>query len=176
MDLWKCYLAYVKETKASLPSYREKMAQAYDFTLDKMGMDVTSYSVWNDYVNFLKSVDAVGSYAENQRITAVRKVYQKGVHNPMTNIEQLWKDYVAYEQNINPLIAEKMISDRSRDYMNARRVSKEYEVNSRGINKNMPSVPPQVCISYRSTELMIDVHFWPVVDEPSKFSTATLHH
>ncbi|XP_003741616.1 cleavage stimulation factor subunit 3 [Galendromus occidentalis] len=143
MDLWKCYLAYVKETKASLPSYREKMAQAYDFTLDKMGMDVTSYSVWNDYVNFLKSVDAVGSYAENQRITAVRKVYQKGVHNPMTNIEQLWKDYVTYEQNINPLIAEKMIADRSRDYMNARRVSKEYGDNSRGINKNMPSVPPQ---------------------------------
>lgn len=62
----------------------------------------------------------------------------------MTNIEQLWKDYVTYEQNINPLIAEKMISDRSRDYMNARRVSKEYEVHSRGINKNMPSVPPQV--------------------------------
>lgn len=79
MDLWKCYLAYVKETKASLPSYREKMAQAYDFTLDKMGMDVSSSSVWHDYVNFLKSVDAVGSYAENQRITAVRKVYQKGV-------------------------------------------------------------------------------------------------
>lgn len=69
------------------------------------------------------------------------------VHNPMTNIEQLWKDYVAYEQNINPLIAEKMISDRSRDYMNARRVSKEYEVHSRGINKNMPAVPPQVSMT-----------------------------
>lgn len=42
--------------------------------------------------------EAVGSYAENQRITAVRKVYQRGIINPMTNIEQLWKDYVAYEQ------------------------------------------------------------------------------
>lgn len=36
--------------------YREKMAQAYDFALDKMGMDIMSYSVWNDYVTFLKSV------------------------------------------------------------------------------------------------------------------------
>lgn len=54
--------------------YREKMAQAYDFALDKIGMDIHSYSIWNDYVTFLKSVEAVGSYAENQKISAVRKV------------------------------------------------------------------------------------------------------
>lgn len=54
--------------------HREKMAQAYDFALDKIGMDIHSYSIWNDYVTFLKSVEAVGSYAENQKISAVRKV------------------------------------------------------------------------------------------------------
>lgn len=26
----------------------------------------------------------------------------------MLNIEQLWKDYIAYESSINPMIAEKM--------------------------------------------------------------------
>ncbi|XP_052810218.1 cleavage stimulation factor subunit 3-like isoform X2 [Mya arenaria] len=119
------------------------MAQAYDFALDKMGMDIMSFSVWSDYINFLKSVDAVGSYAENQRITAVRKVFQRGVINPMINIEQLWKDYGHYENSINPLIAKKMIEDRSRDYMNARRVSKEYEVVTRGLNRNLPSVLPK---------------------------------
>ncbi|KAH8031565.1 hypothetical protein HPB51_019186 [Rhipicephalus microplus] len=98
IDLWRCYLTYVKETKGSLPTYREKMAQAYDFALDKMGMDILSYPIWNDYINFLKSVEAVGSYAENQRITAVRKVYQRGIVNPMMNIEQLWKEYINYEQ------------------------------------------------------------------------------
>jgi len=36
------------------------MAQAYDFALDKIGMDIHSYSIWNDYVMFLKSVEAVG--------------------------------------------------------------------------------------------------------------------
>jgi cleavage stimulation factor subunit 3 len=44
--------------------------------------------------------EAVGSYAENQRITAVRKVYQRGVVNPMINIEVFWKEYCAYE-NVN---------------------------------------------------------------------------
>lgn len=143
IDLWRTYLGYVKETKGSLPSYREKMAQAYDFALEKMGMDIMSYPIWNDYITFLKNVEAVGSYAENQRITAVRKVYQRGIINPMTNIEQLWKDYVSYEQSINPIIADKMIQDRSRDYMNARRVAKEYEAVTRGLNRNAPSTPPQ---------------------------------
>lgn len=50
------------------------MAQAYDFALEKIGMDIQSYSIWNDYVSFLKSVEAIGSYAENQKISAVRKV------------------------------------------------------------------------------------------------------
>lgn len=142
IDLWKLYITYIKDTKGKLPSYREKMAQAYDFALDKMGMDIMSHSIWNDYIQFLKSVDAVGSYAENQRITAVRKVFQRGVINPMINIEALWKDYGTYENSINPLIAKKMIEDRGRDYMNSRRVSKEYEVVTRGLNRNLPSVPP----------------------------------
>ncbi|XP_063970903.1 cleavage stimulation factor subunit 3-like [Lytechinus pictus] len=142
IDLWKCYLAYVKETKGSLSSYREKMAQAYDFALDKMGMDIFSFPIWNDYINFLKGVEAVGSYAENQRITAVRRVFQRGIVNPMSNIEALWKDYNNYENGINVMIAKKMIEDRSRDYMNARRVAKEYEAITKGLNRNNPSVPP----------------------------------
>ncbi|XP_076256527.1 cleavage stimulation factor subunit su(f) isoform X2 [Rhynchophorus ferrugineus] len=142
IELWKLYLTYVKETKASLPTYKEKMAQAYDFALDKIGMDIHSYSIWNDYVNLLKGVEAVGSYAENQKISAVRKVYQRGIINPMTGMETFWKDYIAFEQGINQIIADKMSIERSRDYMNARRVAKELEVQIRGINRNAPSVPP----------------------------------
>lgn len=142
IKLWKLYLAYVKETKAALPTFKEKMAQAYDFALEKIGMDIQSYSIWNDYVTFLKGVEAVGSYAENQKITAVRKVYQRGVVNPMLKIENLWKDYMAYEQGINPIIAEKMAMERSRDYMNARRVAKEFEAITRGLSRSIPSVPP----------------------------------
>ena len=46
-------------------------------------------------------------------------------------------------QNINPLIAKKMQEDRGREYMNARRVTKEYEVVTKGLNRNAPSIPPQ---------------------------------
>merc|ERR1711944_303707 len=83
----KTYLTYVKETKASLPNYKEKMAQAYDFALDKMGMDFASSSIWNEYILFLKGVDAQGSYAENQKISAIRKIYHRGVVIPMLSVE-----------------------------------------------------------------------------------------
>lgn len=53
------------------------MAQAYDFALEKIGMDIHSYNIWQDYIIFLSSVEAVGSYAENQKITAIRKVSKK---------------------------------------------------------------------------------------------------
>jgi cleavage stimulation factor subunit 3 len=36
-------------------------------------------------------VEAVGSYAENQKIAAIRKVYQRAVITPMLNIESMWK-------------------------------------------------------------------------------------
>lgn len=57
------------------------------------------------------------------------------------------KEYILYHtfnsfQAINPIIAEKMSIERSRDYMNSRRVAKELEVQIRGINRNAPSVPP----------------------------------
>ena len=46
-------------------------------------------------------------------------------------------------QGINPLIAKKMQEDRGRDHMNARRVSKGYEIATKGLNRNAPAVPPQ---------------------------------
>ena len=32
------------------------MTQAYEFALEKIGMDIMSYQIWSDYVAFLKSV------------------------------------------------------------------------------------------------------------------------
>jgi cleavage stimulation factor subunit 3 len=143
IELWKTYLTYVKDTKASLANYKEKMAQAYEFALNNMGMDFASSSIYNDYIMFVKNFDAAGSsYAENQKISAIRRIYHRGVIIPMLNVENLWKDYIAFEQGINPMIAEKLTGDKSRDYMNARRVSKEYEAVTRGLDRSFLSLPP----------------------------------
>lgn len=131
------------------------MAQAYDFALEKIGMDLHSFSIWSDYVQFLRGVEAAGSFAENQKITAVRRVYQKAVLTPIIGIEILWKEYIQFEQNINPIISEKMSLERSRDYMNARRVAKELEFVTKGLNRNLPAIPPTL-----TKEEMKQVELW----------------
>uniref|UniRef100_A0A8L7T3U5 Suppressor of forked protein, putative n=2 Tax=Onchocercidae TaxID=6296 RepID=A0A8L7T3U5_BRUMA len=143
IDLWKCYVFYVRETKGHLSSFREKMAQAYEFALDKIGLDMHSYSIYSDYLSFLKSAPTVGQYAENQRISAVRKVYQRGVVTPMVNIEQLWAEYCAYEKSVNATLAEKLIAERNKEYQIAKRISKSLEQVTRGLNRQAVSVPPR---------------------------------
>lgn len=143
IDLWKCYVFYVRETKGHLSSFREKMAQAYEFALEKVGMDMHSYSIYADYISFLKSAPTVGQYAENQRISAVRKIYQRGVVTPMVNIEQLWAEYCAYEKSVNATLAEKLIAERNKEYQVAKRISKALEQVTRGLNRQAVSVPPR---------------------------------
>ncbi|KAK6734378.1 hypothetical protein RB195_017890 [Necator americanus] len=143
IDLWKCYVFYVRETKGHLSSFREKMAKAYDFALDKVGLDMNSYSIYADYISFLKTVPAVGQYAENQRISAVRKIYQRGISTPMVNIESLWSDYCNYEKNINPTLAEKLISERNKEYQVSKKIAKQLESVTRGVNRQAVSVPPR---------------------------------
>ncbi|CAF4257525.1 unnamed protein product, partial [Rotaria sp. Silwood2] len=108
IDLWKCYLNYVRDTKGKLSSFSE----------------------------------AVGSDAENKKMTAVRKVYQKGIMTPMTNVELLWKEYCTYEMGINQMLAKKIIDERSREFSNVKRVTKEFETLVRTIDRNMPCIPP----------------------------------
>jgi len=79
LDLWKTYLTYVRETKEKQQNYREKMDKAYEFALDNIGLDLQSYQIWNDYITFMRNFEVQGSFAENQRITKVRKIYQRGV-------------------------------------------------------------------------------------------------
>lgn len=139
IDVYKCYLSFVREVKANEP---DLVYKAYRFTLDRVGVDPNAIGIYNDYIQFLKERDVDGSYLDSQRITAVRKAYQEGVQNPMLHIDALWKDYISFEQSINPIIAEKMVQDRSRDHMTARRVAKEWEVIIRGLNRSWPAAPP----------------------------------
>jgi len=143
IELWKCYLFYLKETRGHLPTFREKMAQAYDFALEKVGLDMNAQSIYVDYVAFLKAVPAVGQYAENQRISAIRKVYQRGVIVPMVNVENLWNEYCSYERSVNQALAEKLINDRNKDHQNARRVARLLEQYTRGLNRSLVSTPPR---------------------------------
>ncbi|EDV26461.1 uncharacterized protein TRIADDRAFT_21977, partial [Trichoplax adhaerens] len=144
IDLWKSYITYVRETKKHLPAFRDKMTQAYEFALGKMGLDIQSFQIWADYLEFLKTMEVSNAYAENQKIVAIRKVYQRAIVLPVINVEQLWKDYNTFEQTTNKNMAKKLIDERNKEFITAKRVSKEFEAITRGLVKGAPALPPHL--------------------------------
>ncbi|CDW56910.1 cleavage stimulation factor subunit 3 [Trichuris trichiura] len=143
IDLWKSYLKFVRTTKGKSATFREKMAEVYDFALEKVGLDLYSSQIYSEYISFLKGVPATGSYAENQKISAIRKVYHRAIATPMINLEQIWVEYCVYEKSVNQFLADKLIGEKSREYQLSRRVSRAMEAVTRGINRCLVSVPPR---------------------------------
>jgi len=143
IDLWKSYVYYIRETKGHLPNYREKVAEAFDCAIDRVGVDTQASQIYVDYIQFLKNVEAVGQYAENQKVAAVRKIYQKALSTPLANLDQIWQDYCAFEKSVNMNLAEKLIADRLKDYQHVKKVYKQIEQLMQGINRQAISVPPR---------------------------------
>ena len=73
--------------------------------------------------------------------TAIRIACYEKWQLAKSNNNYLFTDYSTFEKTTNPILAEKML-ERSRDYIKARRVAKEFEAIIRGINKTAPCVPP----------------------------------
>uniref|UniRef100_A0AC34R5A3 Suppressor of forked domain-containing protein n=1 Tax=Panagrolaimus sp. JU765 TaxID=591449 RepID=A0AC34R5A3_9BILA len=143
IDLWKSYVFYIRETKGHLPNYREKVAEAFDCAIDRVGADTQASQIYLDYIHFLKNVEAVGQYAENQKVSAVRKIYQKAISTPLVNLDQIWQDYCAFEKSVNMNLADKLIADRVKEYQHVKKVYKQIEQCMQGINRQAISIPPR---------------------------------
>lgn len=46
-------------------------------------------------------LQALNAQEESQRMTAVRKAYQKAIVTPTHHVEQLWKDYENFENSVS---------------------------------------------------------------------------
>ncbi|CAF1033907.1 unnamed protein product [Brachionus calyciflorus] len=142
IDLWKCFLNYLKESKSHLEDFNKIMIQAYDSAVQKIGLDVMSFSVWLEYLNFLKSLD-LNINNQNDKLTlyeSVRRIYQMALENPIGNIDQIWKDYCAFETQVNPTNAKNLIDRASREFQNVKKVSKELESVTRPLDRNLPAL------------------------------------
>ncbi|KJE88730.1 hypothetical protein, variant [Capsaspora owczarzaki ATCC 30864] len=142
VDLWKTYVGYMRDTKRTLPDFREVMTQAYEFTLEHVGLDLNSTSIWLEYIDFLKSQDAAGNpHAEGMKMDRIRRTYQKAVVSPIAQVEDAWKGYDAYENGLNRITAKKLLAERSAAYMTARSSFKERKLILDTLPKNWMPVP-----------------------------------
>lgn len=163
IELWKFYIGYIKETKANLPNSKEEIIKAFDFTLDHMGMDISSTQIWVDYIEFLKSQKPPNQREEDKKISSLRKLYHRAIENPMHNLETIWKDYDTFENDLNKILAKAMLNEHSSKYMAAKSVYRERKRYYEGILRNMLARPPsgsvkdehQVCVAIYSFLIFI---------------------
>ncbi|KAG0020917.1 mRNA 3'-end-processing protein rna14 [Podila clonocystis] len=136
VELWKYYLNYIRRINTG-PDAQKIITQAYEFVLQHVGLDAESGPIWGDYLFFLKSGQAQNTWEEQQRMDAMRRVFQKAVCIPLSNVENIWRDYDSFENGLNKLTAKKFLQERSAGYMTARMMWKELKKLTDGINRNM---------------------------------------
>lgn len=108
VQLWHFYLTYIRRTnpidrssaERSAPA-RDIITEAFEFSLAHVGADLEAGPIWYDYIEFLKEGDVSGTWEAQQKMDKLRQTYQRAVCIPLSNIEQLWQGYDAFENNLN---------------------------------------------------------------------------
>lgn len=129
VELCRLYVSYVRRVNDVITGgerARGIVIQAFEFAINKVGIDVSSHQLWQDYLEFLKSWTPSASWEQNQKTDLIRKVYKKFLVVPTEEIERSWTEYIKWENDINNLAANKFITEKSADFMLARSWYTEY--------------------------------------------------
>lgn len=156
ISLWRCYIHFIRKVNEKKGTEGlDEIRKAFDFMLSYVGSDISAGPMWMEYITFLKSMPVVTSM-ESQRMTSMRKAYQKAIVTPTHHIEQLWKDYENFENSINRTLAKGLLSEYQPKYNSARAVYRERKKYIDEIDWNMLAVPPngsskeeQQCIAWK---------------------------
>ncbi|KAK9471101.1 uncharacterized protein V1510DRAFT_427000 [Dipodascopsis tothii] len=147
LDLWIAYLNYVRRRNNLVTGgteARNVILQAFDMVVGKVGLDRASGALWDDYLDFVKA-DTTGmgtTWAQQQKMDLLRKIYQRAVTVPMDRLEAIWQEYNAFENSLNKTTARKFLADRSAAYMTARTSFRESQQLLQGLQRNAkPSLP-----------------------------------
>ncbi|CAA3000880.1 cleavage stimulation factor subunit 77 isoform X1 [Olea europaea subsp. europaea] len=143
VPLWRCYIRFIRKVndKKGIEG-QEETKKAFDFMLNYVGEDIASGPVWIEYITFLKTMPAQTTLEESQRMTAIRKAYQRAIVTPTHHVEQLWKDYENFENSVSRALAKGLLSEYQQKYNSARAVYRERKKYVDEIDWNMLAVPP----------------------------------
>ncbi|KAG5637435.1 hypothetical protein H0H81_004594 [Sphagnurus paluster] len=140
VDLWKFYLVYVRRVNTG-PTTRDTVRKSYEFALNHVGQDKDSGEIWRDYIQFLRSGEASTTWEEQQKMDALRKVYHRAVQIPLDNVEGLWQELEAFENNLNRIVAKKFMADLSPAHMQARTTLRQLTNHVSSLYPNPPPAP-----------------------------------
>lgn len=129
VELCRLYVAYVRRVNDVITGgekARGTVIQAFEFAVNKVGIDVHSSELWNDYLDFLKSWTPAASWEQQQKVDLIRKVYKRCLVIPTEKIETMWSGYTKWENEVNSATASKFIAEKSTEFMDARSWNTEW--------------------------------------------------
>ncbi|KAI9724961.1 MAG: hypothetical protein M1812_000237 [Candelaria pacifica] len=150
IQFWAVYLDYVRRrnnlTTDTAGTARQIISQAYDFVLQNIGSDKDSGSIWQDYVQFIRTGPGMiggSNWQDQQKMDLLRKTYQRAICVPTQAVNALWKEYDSFEMGLNKITGRRFLQEKSPAYMSARSSYIELQNLTRGLDRTtMPSLPP----------------------------------
>lgn len=130
VELYRLYVSYVRRTNDVITGgekARGVVIKAFEFAVNKVGIDIASGPLWNDYLDFLKSWTPTASWEQQQKVDLIRKVYKRFLVIPTEKIEQAWSVYTKWESDLNASAASKFIAAISAEFMEARSWNTEWQ-------------------------------------------------
>ncbi len=166
VPLWVVYLDYVRRRNNlndAGSEARTVVSRAYEFVLDHVGMDKDSGRIWQDYVQFIRSAPGTiggSSWQDQQKMDQLRKAFRRATSVPISNVNQLWKEYDQFEMGLNKITGRKFLAERSPAYMSAKSANTALENTTRGlVRTTIPRLPPMIGFEGHQ-EYMAQVRLW----------------
>lgn len=108
VPLWTMYLNYIRRmndlSDDATGNKRTTVSQSYDFVLNNIGVDKESGWIWQEYIQFLRTIPGqIGgsTWQDQQKLDVLRKAYHKAICIPMSTVTPLWKEYDQFELTVN---------------------------------------------------------------------------
>ncbi|KAL5606799.1 hypothetical protein BROUX41_003179 [Berkeleyomyces rouxiae] len=167
VDLWTVYINYIRRrndlTNDATGKARKVVAQAYDYVMEKVGLDKDSGKLWIDYIQFLRSGPGqLGgtTWQDQQKADQLRKAYQRAISVPTSTVNTMWKEYDQFEMSLNKMNGRKFIQEHSPSYMTAKSACIALESLTRNLNRtSYPRLLPAVGFDGYE-EFMEQVNLW----------------
>lgn len=77
IELWRTYIQFVKLIKKDTPNGLMDIKKAYEFAIEKVGMDINSSQLWMDYIQFLSDMPATTEREKTTRMDDIRACYTR---------------------------------------------------------------------------------------------------
>ena len=85
---------------------RQVVSDTFDFVLNEIGIDKDAGRLWQEYVEFLKTMPGtVGgpNWQDQQKMDLLRKAFHRAIAVPTDVVESLWREYDAFEMSLNKM-------------------------------------------------------------------------